>query len=154
MLGRKSLTTDVTLTAPTDFVTAQLAAGELALGFQVEEQEMLVDLEARLCYEGSAAGLLTFTFFVDGAASSDLPAAGLWRTEVVAETVGAQQTAYPRATLRLAKGFHRVEVRASASAGNVVFLGAAGVPCELVARRHSHPATLGHGVDSKALLIQ
>jgi hypothetical protein len=156
MLGRKTLSTDVTLTAPTDFVTAQLAAGELLLGFQVEEAEMLIDLVASLSYEGSAAGLVTFTIFVDGAAAAvaDVPAAGLWRTEIVATTVGMQQMAVPAITLRLAKGFHTCEVRASASAGNVVFLGSTGVPCTITARRHSHPATLGHGVDSKAMLIQ
>ena len=153
MLGRKTLAANATLTAPTDFVTAQLAAGELLLGFHVEEDEMLVDLEARLIYSGSAAGLVTFTFFVDGAAVAELPAAGLWRTEIVAATAAAEQTAYPRATVRLARGFHTAEVRASASAGNITIEGAA-VPSELVARRHSHPATLGHGVDSKAQLIQ
>ena len=154
MLGRKTLATDATLTAPTDFVTAQLAAGELELGFQVEEDEMLIDLEAHLCYSASAAGLVTFTFFVDAAANADLPAAGLWRTEVVASTVGVQAMAYPRATIRLNKGHHKLAVRASASAGNITVLGATAIPSDVVARRHSHPATLGHGVDSKVQLAQ
>ena len=155
MLGRTLLAADATLTAPTDFVTAQLAAGELELGFNVEEDEMLVDLEARLCYEVTAAGLATFTFFVDGAANADIPVAGLWRQEIVAAvSVDVEMMAYPRTTVRLDKGYHTVEVRASASAGNLTYDGATAIPSEVVARRHSHPATLDHGVDSKVQLAQ
>jgi hypothetical protein len=154
MLGRKTLAADLTLTAPTDFTTAQDATGALELGFQVEEAEMLVDLEARLVYSGSAAGQVSFTVFINGAAVAALPAAGLWRTEIVAATAGANQTAYVRATVRLAQGFHTASVRGSASAGNITYEGAAAIPSELVVRRHSHPATLGHGVDSKVQLIQ
>lgn len=153
MLGRKVHSADVTLTAPTDFVTAQLALGQLLLNFVVEEAEMLVDLEARVPFSNSAAGSVTFTFFVDGAASADIPAAGLWRQGVFTEAVAAEFTAYPRTTIRLAKGAHKVELRASASAGNLT-IEAGSIPAEIVARRSSHPATLGHGVDSKALLIQ
>jgi hypothetical protein len=153
MLGRKLHSADVTLVAPLDFLTAQLALGQLSCGFQVEEQEMLVDLEARLPFSGSAAGLVTFTFFVDGAANADIPAAGLFRQQVVATTVAVEHTAYVRTTIRLAKGFHRAEVRASASAGDLT-IEAGSIPAEIVVRRHSHPATLGHGVDSKAMLIQ
>lgn len=153
MLGRKLLSADATLTAPTDFDTAQLAAGELMLGFQVEEDEMLVDLEARLVFSQSAAGTASWTFYIDGVASSDLPAAGLYLTSTLTDGVDDPFTAYVRTTLRLDKGYHTVEVRAAASAGNLTYEGAT-MPSELVARRHSHPATLGHGVDSKAQLIQ
>lgn len=153
MLGRKVHSADVTLTAPTDFVTAQLALGQLTCGFQVEEQEMLVDLEARVPFSGSAAGLLSFTVFVDGAAHADIPAAGLYRHQVITEEVAAERTAYVRTTVRIAKGFHTAELRASASAGNIV-IEAGSIPAEIVVRRHSHPATLGHGVESKAMLIQ
>lgn len=153
MLGRKLLSADATLTAPTDFTTAQLSGGELELGFFVEEDEMLVDLESRLVYSGSAVGTIAFTYFVDGAASADLPAAGLYLTSTLTDSTDDPFTAYVRTTLRLDRGFHRVEVRASASAGNITYEGAT-MPSELVARRHSHPATLGHGVDSKAQLIQ
>ena len=153
MLGRKTLAADVTLTAPTDFDTAQLAAGQLELGFQVEEDEMLVDLEATLVYSGSAVGTIAFTFYVDGVASPDLPAAGCWLTSTLTDSTDDPFSAYVRRTLRLDKGAHIVSVHASASAGNITFEGAT-VPSELVARRHSHPATLGHGVDSKAQLIQ
>jgi len=153
MLGRKTQTADVTLTAPTSFTTAQLAAGELLLGFNVEEEEMLVDLEARVPYSGSAVGTIQYTFFVDGAASADLPAAGLYIASTLTDSVGDPFTAYVRATLRLAQGYHTVELRALASAGNITIEGAT-VPADIVARRHSHPAALGHGVDSKVQLIQ
>jgi len=153
MLGRKTLAADATLTAPTDFDTAQLSSGELELGFQVEEDEMLVDLEATLVYSGSAVGTIAFTFYVDGAASPDLPAAGCWLESTVTDATDDPTSAYLRRTIRLDRGFHTVEVRASASAGNITYEGAT-VPSELVARRHSHPATLGHGVDSKTQLIQ
>ena len=153
MLGRKLLSADATLTGPSDFDTNQLAAGELELGFTVEEDEMLVDLEARLVYSGSAVGTIAYTFYVDGAASADLPAAGLFLTSTLTDSTDDPFTAYVRTTLRLEKGYHTVEVRATASAGNITYVGAT-MPSELVARRHSHPATLGHGVDSKAQLIQ
>lgn len=151
MLGRKTLAANATLAAaPTDFDTNQLAAGELMLGFQVEEDEMLVDLEARLVYANSVAEATRFTFYVDGLASVDLPAAGLYLHTPAA---GVATTAYVRTTLRLDKGYHTVEVRGLAPTGAITIAGAT-MPSELVARRHSHPATLGHGVDSKAQLIQ
>lgn len=154
MLGRKLLAADATATGPTDFDTNQLVAGELELGFQVEEDEMLVDLEARLTYSGSAVqSAVQWTFFIDGAASPDIPAAGLYLTNTITDGVGDPYTAYVRTTIRLDAGFHTVEVRVSANTGNITYLGAT-VPCEVVARRHSHPATLGHGVDSKVQLVQ
>lgn len=153
MLGRKTLAADATLTAPTDFDTAQLTAGELELAFSVEEDEMLVDLEARLVYSGSAVGTIAYTFYLDGAAVTELPAAGLFLTSTLTDSVDDPFTAYVRTTLALSRGQHVVEVRASASAGNITYEGAT-VPSEVVARRHSHPATLGHGVDSKAQLSQ
>lgn len=154
MLGRKTHSADVLLTAPTDFDTAQLAAGQLALGFQVEEQEMLIDLKARVPFSNSAAGLVTFTFYVDGEAHADIPAAGLWAQQIVAAvSVDVELTATFETTIRLPKGYHTAEVRAAAAAGNLT-IQAATIPAEIVARRHSHPATLGHGVESKAMLIQ
>lgn len=153
MLGRKTLSADATLTAPTDFDTAQLTSGELELGFNVEEDDMLVDLEARLVYSGSAVGTIAFTFYVDGAAVTELPAAGLFLTSTLTDSTDDPFTAYVRTTLVLDKGYRTVEVRASASAGNITYEGAT-VPSEVVARRHSHPGTLGHGVDSKAQLAQ
>jgi len=151
MLGRKTLAADATLAAaPTDFDTNQLAAGELELGFTVEEDEMLVDLESRLVWANSVAEATSFTYYIDGAASPDLAAAGL-----VLETpaAGVLTTSYMRTTLRLDKGYHTVAVRALAATGAVT-IGGATMPSEVVARRQSHPATLGHGVDSKAQLIQ
>lgn len=152
MLGRITLAADVTLTAPTDFDTAQLAAGQLMLGFQVEEAEMLVDLEARITYSHTTdAAPSDFTFYVDGAASADLPAAGLVRHTPAAAT--DENTVYMRVTLRLPQGYHTVDVRATTAANNIIFEGAS-LPSTLVVRRHSHPATLGHGVDSKVQLVQ
>lgn len=156
MLGRKTLAADVTITAPTDFDTNQLAAGELLVGFFIEEDEMLLDLEARLIYSGSAVQTLQYTFYVDGAAhtnTDEIPAAGLYLDSTLTDATGDPTTAYVRATIRLDRGYHTAEVRALASTGNITFEGAT-VPSDIVARRHSHPATLGHGVDSKNQLVQ
>jgi hypothetical protein len=154
MLGRKTLAADATATAPVDFDTAQLAAGELELGFTVEEDEMLVDLEARLVYTGSAVGTIAWTFYVDGAASPDLAAAGIYITSTITDGVGDAFTAMLKATLRLDKGYHTVDVRVDAAAGNVTYPGATTMPSEVTARRSSHIGTLGHGVDAKAQLVQ
>jgi len=152
MLGRKTLTADVaTVAGPSDFDTNQLAAGQLELGFTVEEDEMLVDLEARLVYDNSVAEATSFTFYIDGAASADLPVAGLY---IETPAAGVTGTAYVRTTLRLDKGYHTVEARVTAATGVISYDGQTVMPSELVARRHSHPATLGHGVDSKVQLAQ
>lgn len=157
MLGRKTLSADTTLTAPTDFTTAQLAAGELLIGFNIEEDEMLLDLEARLIYSGSAVqSAIQFTFFVDGVAhtnTAEIPTEGLYLANTLTDATGDAYTAYVRATISLPRGYHTAEVRASANTGNLTFE-ASTVPCDIVARRHSHPATLGHGVDSKVQLVQ
>lgn len=154
MLGRKTLAADLTLTAPTTFATNQDTTGALQIGFQVEEAEMFVDLEARLTYSASLAGQVSFTVFIDGAANADLPAGGLWQKEIILATQTLVDSAYVRATVRLPQGYHTAEIRGLATAGNITFEGATAIPSELVVRRHSHPATLGHGVDSKVQLIQ
>jgi hypothetical protein len=46
-----------------------------------------------------------------------------------------------------------VALRLKAPTGDVTVEGAS-IPAELVAHRLSHPATLGHGVDSKVQLVQ
>jgi len=151
MLGRKTLTADATLAGPTDFDTTQLALGQLELGFTVEEDEMLVDLEARLTYSNSVREATDFTFYVDGVASPDLPVEGLVRH--TAAVIADENTVYVKATLRLAKGYHTAEARTSAPSGAVTIEGAS-MLCEVTARRNSHIGTLGHGVDAKAQLVQ
>lgn len=151
MLGRKEQAADVTLTTPTDFATAQLANGELALSFSVEEDEMLVDLELSLTYSHTTnADPSDFTIFVDG--TDIAPGAnGLVRhTPAAADD---ENTLYVSRTVRLARGLHIAELRAKTGSNNIVIEGAT-IPAALVARRSSHPATLGHGVDSKVQLIQ
>ena len=151
MLGIKTLAADATLTAPTTFTANQLAAGELELGFQVEEAEMLVDLELDITYSHTTnAAASDFTLYVDGADVS-AGANGLYRHTPGAAT--EENTLYKSVTVRLTQGFHTVELRAKTSANNIVLEGAT-IPCEIRARRHSHPATLGHGVDSKVQLAQ
>lgn len=151
MLGQKTHAADVTLAAPTDFATNQLAAGELTLGFNVEESEMLVDLEMNITYSHTVnADPSDFTLFVDGA---DVAAGanGLARHTPAAAT--DENTVYSSVTTRLAQGYHTVELRAQTATNNIVIEGGT-IPASIVARRHSHPATLGHGVDSKVQLIQ
>ena len=151
MLGRKTLTTDATLAAaPVDFATNQLAAGELTLGFTVEEQEMLVDLEMSITFSNTVVERTDFTIFVDG---TDV-APGANGLACFTQAVAADEnTIYNNYTVRVAQGFHTAEVRIKAPTGAVTVEGAT-IPAQLVVRRHSHPATLGHGVDSKVQLIQ
>jgi hypothetical protein len=151
MLGRKTYAADATLAAaPVDFTTNQLAAGELVLGFNVEESEMLIDLEAVLTFSNTVVERTDFTLFVDG---TDV-ATGTNGLACFTPAVAADEnTVYVSRTERLAQGYHTVEVRIKAPVGAVTVEGAT-IPAELVARRHSHPATLGHGVDSKVQLIQ
>lgn len=153
MLGIKRLTTPETITS-NSFTLGQLAAGELTLGFNVEESEMLIDLELSITFSNDVAERTDFTLFVDGTNLGG--AAGLACLTPVALAVN---TLYFSTTVRLpgrspgVSGYHTVEVRAKAPAGTISIAGDV-IPAVLVARRHSHPATLGHGVDSKAQLIQ
>lgn len=155
MLGLKRLEADFTYAAAPAVFTPALDAvtgeGLLELGFQVEEEEMLVDLELRLTYSTPTPSATNFTFFVDGADVETVGTAGLMIH--TADAAGALATIYLNKTVRLDQGFHTVDVRAL-NAGEAPTFGGATIPAELVARRHSHPATLGHGVDSKAQLIQ
>jgi len=156
MLGLKRLEANFVYAAPPAAFTAPIDAGTgeglLELGFQVEEAEMLVDLEARITHWTATPVLTDFTFFVDGADVETVGTNGLARQLNAAAGAGGMQTLVLSKTLRLAQGFHTVDLRVISA--EVVNLAGATIPCELVARRHSHPATLGHGVDSKVQLVQ
>lgn len=155
MLGLSRLTANFTYGAAPVAFTAP-GAGILELGFQVEEAEMLVDLEMRLTHHTPTPVLTDFTFFVDsGVGYADVETVGtngLARQLNAAAAAAGMQTLSLSKTLRLPRGFNRVQVRVKSA--EAVTLAGATIPCELTARRHSHPATLGHGVDSKAMLIQ
>jgi len=155
MLGLKRLEAAFTyaaapaaFTAPLDAVTGE---GLLELGFQVEEAEMLIDLEARLLVDVNVDDTVNFTFFVDGADVETFGTAGLWSTPLLAAS--DPSSVYFSKTVRLPQGFHTCELRVLATPSLPVLAGGT-IPCELTARRHSHPATLGHGVDSKVQLVQ
>ena len=154
MLGLKRLEADFTYAAPPAAFTPALDAGTgeglLELGFQVEEEEMLIDLELRLTYSTPTPVPCNFTFFVDGADVETVGTAGLMVH--TCDGAAALATIYLNKTVRLDQGFHTVDVRALCAEAPT--FGGATIPAELVARRHSHPATLGHGVDSKGQLIQ
>ena len=148
MLGRKEILTDIVYGgAPVIEGANQLTAGQLELAFFVEEEEMLVDLELNFVFTGTAADF-DATFLVDGVNLGTGTADALLRMQ------GATTESYVslRKTVRLAQGAHTLEAQL-AHATAPTLLGAL-VPGELIARRHSHPATLGHGVDSKVQLIQ
>jgi len=156
MLGSKTLTdaagalVGATLLNPAAFTAITAAGGALEVGFSVEEAEMLVDLKLALTYSNTVREATDFTLFVDGA---DLSAGtnGFYRH--TAAVIADQNSIYFDVTLRLAQGFHTVAAQLKAPTGDVTVQGAS-IPCTLTARRHSHPATLGHGVDSKTQLIQ
>jgi len=156
MLGLKRLeaafvyaATPAVFTPPLDAGTGE---GLLELGFQVEEEEMFVVLDARLLLDVGANDTYNATFFVDGVDVETVGTAGLWQKPLLAAS--DPETLQLTKTLRLAKGFHTVDVRLLAAAGGVPTIAGATIPAELMARRSSHPATLGHGVDSKVQLVQ
>ena len=155
MLGLKRLEADFTYAAaPTAFTPAldgTTGEGLLELGFQVEEEEMLIDLELRLLLDVNADDQVNATFFVDGSDVETVGTAGLWQADLLAAGNGTMVTLSK--TVRLDQGFHTVDVRFLATPSTPIILGSV-IPAELSARRHSHPATLGHGVDSKVQLIQ
>lgn len=149
MLGRKTITTQITFPGvPALPATNQFTSGELELSFFVEEDEMLVDLELKLVLTATT-GDLDATFFVDGTNLGGGTAVALSRQQAL---TGAEVYVNLRTTQRFAAGTHIVEARLAAVSAAVI--NGDVVPGELVARRHSHPATLGHGVDSKGQLIQ
>lgn len=156
MLGLKRLEADFVYGGDPDAFTAALDAGSgeglLELGFQVEEAEMLVDLECRLLMDVSANDTLRLTFFVDGVDVETVGTAGLYQVPLL--TASDPTSIYLNKTVRLDQGFHTVEVRMLTVGNGIPTIAGATIPAELVARRHSHPATLGHGVDSKVQLIQ
>lgn len=151
MLGRKTLAADhVYGAAPVAFTAATSVGGVglMEISCSVEETEMLVDLELRACVSQDVSSALDFTYFVDGADVETVGTNGLYRAVIGTTAVSV----YFNHTLRLAKGQHLIQLRLK-SAQTPTIAGAT-IPAELTVRRHSHPATLGHGVDSKVQLIQ
>ena len=112
---------------------------------------MFVILSTRLTYSTATPTATNFTFFVDGADVETVGTAGLMVH--TADGAGALATVVLTKTVRLDKGYHTVDVRLL-NATEAPTLGGATIPCELEVRRSSHPATLGHGVESKGQLIQ
>lgn len=145
MLGRVELTTDVALAAPAAFT--KVTGAEML--FHVEEEEMLVDLYAKVTFSTSAVARADFTLFVDGANVGGANGLACLTPAAAADV----NTVVAARTVRLAKGSHILDLRVKVAAGDLTVAGAT-IPCELVAERRSHPATLGHGVDSKVQLIQ
>ena len=153
MLGRVTVTTsEAAGAAPNIGTGANQLDGILELSFFIEEDEMLVDLEFRGLVTNGSAALSNATFVVttDGVTTNlgGGTGEGLWQTPASA----GPHMIYMRTTQRLARGQHTVAVWFEQAAD--ITVDGDVIPAELVARRHSHPATLGHGVDSKAQLIQ
>ena len=156
MLGLKRLEADFTYAAaPTPnflpAVDAVTGEGLLELGFQVEEAEMLVDLEARLLLDVNVDDTVNLTLLVHGQDVEQVGAAGLWQVSLLAAGTGTM--VHFTKTLRLDQGYSTVALAMLATPSTPIILGSV-IPAELSARRHSHPATLGHGVDSKVQLVQ
>jgi hypothetical protein len=146
MHQRLLLTADETLVNPAAFTSF---AG-LQTSFFVEEDEMLVRLTATLTFSNTVVERTDFTLLMDGADLADGTNGLACMTPAV---IGDENTLQLLWEGRLAAGEHTLAVQVKAPTGDVTLEGAT-IPCVLNARRHSHPATLGHGVDSKVQLIQ
>ena len=156
MLGLKRLEADFTYAATPNTFTAAVdgtsGEGLLQIGFQVEEDEMFVHLYCRMLVDIDADDTCNFTFYVDNSDVETVGTAGLVQVPLLAAS--DPSTVVIEKTLRLDRGFHTVAMRMLTAGAGVPTLAGATIPCELEVRRSSHPATLGHGVDSKAQLIQ
>ena len=155
MLGTKKLETlFVYAAAPATFtplIDATTGENLLGLSFQVEEDEMFVELECRLSYSTPTPSLTYFTLYVDGVSVETGPG-GILFADLTAGA-GQLQTVQFRKIVQLTKGIHNAEVRLQNGAEPPAVDGGT-VASELTVRRISHPATLGHGVESKRQLIQ
>jgi len=148
MYGESKITTDVTLTAPTTFATAQIS-GALgnALRFSVEEEEMFTKLEFQGWFAHSVADTpFDMTFFVDGVDKGFL-VDGIQR-EVSNLTPALPVAVYFQKTLRLDPGEHKLEVRFKTAAGNLIAKGLLH-PAVLSATRMTSNATVAANMTSK-----
>lgn len=153
MLGFKDLAADFATTSTT-FVTPDdggTPAKPLAARFFVEDEGgMFVDLICDVVLShGADTGVADLDFLVDGSRLGG--ADGLVRhTPGVADAV---QTVRVQRTLKLAKGQHSVALQVKTNTGTLTLQGA-GWPIRIVAFRNPDAGTLGHGVESKAQLVQ
>ena len=148
MLGRKAIDASIVYGgAPVIGGANQLVAGELELSFSVEEDQMLVDLVLNMSMTATAADL-DITFLLDGVNLGAGTSAALLRTQGVAATDFYTLTK----TVLMTRGQHTLEAQIAHAAAPTI--DGDEVVGELLARRHPHPATLGHGVDSKSQLSQ
>ena len=148
MYGFQPISTDVTLTTGTVVGATPTGALVGTLGFNVEEENMLVELSlAGTVLGGAAAQILTFGFYVDGTA-----AANAQLTLPIGAEVGATpQVSLVRAkvpALSLSKGSHVLRAYASSAAGDAVLKGTV-YDCRLEANRVTADSTFAQGVNSK-----
>lgn len=158
MLGRVEVVVDrVSQAAPTfvAFNGAQAFVNGASLQFWVEEDEMFVDLTAKITYSNTVVEGTDFTIFVsqNGVAAADIAVGANGLARHTAAIAADENTVIASRTVRLPKGRHVATIRAFAPTGVVTVQGAS-IPCELMAFRNSHIATLGHGVDSKFQFAQ
>ena len=148
MYGEYKITTDVTLTAPVNFATAQVSGGAgNGLRFSVEEEEMFTKLEFQGWFAHSVADTpFDLTFFVDGVDVGYL-VDGITR-EVSNLTPALPVAVYFKKILRLAPGEHKMELRAKCTAGNLILKGLLH-PAVLSATRMSSNATVAANMTSK-----
>lgn len=148
MFGETLIIADVAITG--DLLFHEIASHR----FTVEEDEMLVDLKAFVTASHDQVNeAADFTFFLDsGAGLADIAPLtdGLFRKAFTTVADIGELVAFER-TVRLAKGEHRVSLQAKVrNAGHTLTVEGATWNGWLTANRHSHDATLAHGVDSKA----
>lgn len=147
MQGEAIIDADVTLTGIAAFDYAGGGSLISSLKFGVEEEEMFVDLKV-LCtlHHSVVNGILDATLFLDGVDLGPL-ADGLVRKSMPTVADQPDVLSFER-TMRIPAGEHQLQLHIKAPAGNVIVDGATWNGW-LTATRHSHPATLAHGVDSK-----
>jgi len=149
MHGDALIDADVTLTGITAFNHATGASLVKSLKFGVEEEEMLVDLKVLCTLHHSVADeVLDYTLFLDGTDLAPL-AAGLGRLAMPSTADDPTQLAFER-TMRIPQGEHQLQLHLRTAAGNIIVDGATWNGW-LTATRHSHPATLAQGVNSKSV---
>src|SRR3990167_5145886 len=112
MLGRVELAADIPLVAPAAFT---LIPG-LEMSFFVEEDEMLIDLYAKLAVSQTVVGRSDYTLFVDGV---DI-ASGVNGLACITPAVGGdEETVILSRTVRLNQGDHVLSAHAKVAAGNI-----------------------------------
>jgi len=153
MLGSIVLQPAASITATTtSFATIGTGtANALLIGFRVEAEEMLVDLEFQAVVSNdNGAGRVDLDFAVDGSRLGGTN--GVLATPSIS---GVLAPVHMHRTVRLTKGDHTVAVqwKSAAGANTLECAAATRFPAHLYVRRSAHSQVLGQGVNSQVQTI-